>query len=963
MAWRFTPSKYKNTTPKVPKKEETIYDLPVGNLSCTNNAIHSSDHNLAFLIDGEGGKIGLLPLEARGRFLHHQTNIVYAHATSISDFCFTEFENLLVTCAGTEKMKIWQCSDVLKQTDDKPVHISDAISAITLGNNVLLECLSPHKTVSKLIAVGSSDAIFVVDLENEANIIELNADYDRVQSLNWSDSGSLLTASAKKGREGYIFDPRASSDPVQTLVLHSGMGREGRILFTNEGIVSSGFTNNRVQEVLLFDPRNWTQPIQKEIFEPSTGLLIPLYDRDTGLLFLAGKGSSKFTLTEINSSKWTLTRLQEQPVSEQTLGACLIRKMSCDVMTGEVQRIHQLTKNSIIPYQMCVPRRSYKDFHSDLYPLTVDSSTATTKGWLSGENVEPSKVSLNPNNAHISNAESNGHVGEPVSRTSDLSANTTGEDSNTPRKIHYQDVLVKNDSPAEENVSPNPHNGTTNKESITSKIPVNGNPTEVRSCENVAPIPVKMRAPPKSIPTAILQERKIRPKSCVAGTIQSKFRHVEASVATKKDTFTNLRNLNNRMPMEANPFAVSEKYAAVPLQGTAGSLAIFELSDPVKVPDGIIDAIQNGSPITDFQFNPFADRSNELAVALENGTLKLWEINDQIPCIGAPKTEEETAEENSEPAAPKLADLSPMKVIDVGNGKKITCLRYNPVAKGIICVGLANGVMAVWNLLEEKCILEIPAHTSGVLSLAWSTDGKRVATVGRDFMLRIFEPQDGIDCCVSEKKVLESSRGARVCFVCQDELLLLTSFSKTSSRQCSLYQLDGLNLLHNEIIDVGTSMIVPHFDYDTSVLFLTGKGDRTRVSFKVPRIKKDMFQRDVFPNALITWKPSLTGTEWETNTATNLQFCDLCPVGTKEFDNAVRAQAELGKTNAEPKVEGTVQNPKASLNPQHTNKESPIEEADLKLKTEKGWSERIHKDDGALEQDHVEGVAESEWTE
>lgn len=56
--------------------------------------------------------------------------------------------------------------------------------------------------------------------------------------------------------------------------------------------------------------------------------------------------------------------------------------------------------------------------------------------------------------------------------------------------------------------------------------------------------------------------------------------------------------------------------------------------------------------------------------------MKLWEINDQIPCIGAPKTEEETAEENSEPAAPKLADLSPMKVIDVGNGKKITCLRY-----------------------------------------------------------------------------------------------------------------------------------------------------------------------------------------------------------------------------------------------------------------------------------------------
>lgn len=54
MAWRFSPSKYKNTAPKLPKKDGIVYDLPIGNLSCTNNAIHSNSSFLAFLIDGEG---------------------------------------------------------------------------------------------------------------------------------------------------------------------------------------------------------------------------------------------------------------------------------------------------------------------------------------------------------------------------------------------------------------------------------------------------------------------------------------------------------------------------------------------------------------------------------------------------------------------------------------------------------------------------------------------------------------------------------------------------------------------------------------------------------------------------------------------------------------------------------------------------------------------------------------------
>lgn len=154
--------------------------------------------------------------------------------------------------------------------------------------------------MSKLIAVGSSDAIFVVDLENEANIIgkismlcfvynltlflnsELNADYDRVQSLNWSDSGSLLTASAKKGREGYIFDPRASSDPVQVSSYH-------------------GDLQNLNIYRLWFYIRVWDEKdeysLQMKALYPQVSLMYVLFGQtNDSLLFFAESGSGSFII-------------------------------------------------------------------------------------------------------------------------------------------------------------------------------------------------------------------------------------------------------------------------------------------------------------------------------------------------------------------------------------------------------------------------------------------------------------------------------------------------------------------------------------------------------------------------------------------------------------------------------------------------------------------------------------------
>ncbi|ETN78445.1 hypothetical protein NECAME_02882, partial [Necator americanus] len=100
MAWRFQPSKFKNTTPHIPKKEETIFDVPIGNLSCTNNAIQASTNYLVFHVEGEGGKLGALPITAKGRRTRKDMAIICAHGEQVDDFCFMTFDDdLLVTCS------------------------------------------------------------------------------------------------------------------------------------------------------------------------------------------------------------------------------------------------------------------------------------------------------------------------------------------------------------------------------------------------------------------------------------------------------------------------------------------------------------------------------------------------------------------------------------------------------------------------------------------------------------------------------------------------------------------------------------------------------------------------------------------------------------------------------------------------------------------------------------------------
>lgn len=82
---------------------------------------------------------------------------------------------------------------------------------------------------------------------------------------------------------------------------------------------------------------------------------------------------------------------------EQTKGACLLPKRALRVMEGEVNRVLQLTSASVIPIMYQVPRKTYRDFHSDIFPDTNGfRSELSPKDWLAGKNLPLGKISLDP---------------------------------------------------------------------------------------------------------------------------------------------------------------------------------------------------------------------------------------------------------------------------------------------------------------------------------------------------------------------------------------------------------------------------------------------------------------------------------------------------------------------------------------------------------------------------------------
>lgn len=841
---RFRTSRFKNTEARVPRREAWIGDVRAGSATSCGNHIKSSRCLVAFNTDS-AGVLGIVHVEA-GNGHGQSISQFTCHSDLVTDFDFSPFNDfLLATCSADESVKVWHLGP---DVQDLP-----SSAAVTLGpEGCQVETLQFHPSADGVLASGAGKVSKVWDVASEKPLAVLDTHNDQIQSLSWRQDGALLGTSCRD-KQLRIFDPRVTSSAVQSTLGHDN-NKDSRLLWvsTSDYILSVGFRQMRDREAKLWDARKFNSSVASFSLDTSPGTVIPLYDPDTNLLILAGKGESTIYCCEVSTAVPALTQINQCLTEMKTRGVAMVPKLALDVMACEVARVLQLTDNFIVPISYTVPRKSMKEFHEDLFPETPGNiAPIKASEWWAGSNEQVQKVSLNP------------------SRRLKLGVTSC----QTPEKP-VLDCQKQND-----------HSGDGDANDIDN---LSSPPSSLTSPTTPSSMAVSI-----SSTSGFISSPSQKSLQSILGP-SSKFRHAQGVLMHRDTHITNLKGQNLTTPGECDGFCVNQERVAVPLLMSGGQISVLELTRPGRLPDAALPTIENGSAVADFCWDPFC--TERLAVAGEDAKIRIW----CLPKGGLQKT------------------LSQPETILRGHTEKIYSIKFHPLASDILASSSYDMTVRIWNINTGKQELLLKGHTDQIFSLAWSPDGQRLASVCKDGKVRIYEPRKSLEP-VQEGPGPEGGRGARVIWVCAGKYILVSGFDSRSERKLYLYTAEDLSTGHVACtsLDLAPSTLIPFYDEDTSVVFLTGKGD-TRVfiyeiipeapfllecnsfsstdphkgflflpkmvcdirevefaravrlgqssiemiSFRVPRVKKEFFQDDLFPDTEVWWKAALTASSW-----------------------------------------------------------------------------------------------------
>ncbi|XP_076998050.1 coronin-7 [Tamandua tetradactyla] len=863
---RFRVSKFRHTEVRPPRREAWINDIRAGTTPSCGNHIRSSCSLIAFNSD-RPGVLGIVPLEGQGE--KRRVTHLGCHSDLVTDLDFSPFDDfLLATGSADRTVKLWRLP--------APGQALPVGPGLVLGpEEHPVDVLQFHPTVDGILVSTAGLAATVWDVAKQQPLTELVAHGDLVQSVAWSRDGALV-GTACKDKQLRVFDPRAKPEAAQSTLAHEN-SRDGKLAWTGarEHLVSTGFNQMREREVKLWDIRLFSSALASLTLDTAPGSLMPLLDPDSGLLVLAGKGESQLSCYEVTLQQPALSPVNQCVLENVLRGAALVPRRALAVSSCEVLRVLQLGDTAILPISYHVPRKA-AEFHEDLFPDTAGCVPASDpQAWWAGSNQQVQRVSLHP--ARRPHSSFTSRLVPPTEPSPTPAAGTPVGDTDPSEGFS---------SPASSLTSPSTPSSLDPSLSSTSGV---GTSPSQRSLQSL-----------------------LGPSS--------KFRHTQGTVLHRDSHITNLKGLNLTTPGESDGFCANRLRVAVPLLSSGGQVAVLELRKPGRLPDTALPTLQNRAAVTDLAWDPFDP--HRLAIAGEDARIRLWRV--------PPEGLEEV--------------LTTPEAILSGHAEKIYSLRFHPLAADVLASSSYDLTVRIWDLQAGAERLRLQGHRDQIFGLAWSPDGQRLATVCKDGRVRVYEPRSGPEP-LQEGPGPEGARGARVVWVCDGHCLLVSGFDSRSERQLLLYAAEALATGPLAVLglDVAPSTLLPSYDPDTGVVLLTGKGDtrvflyellpeapfflecnsftspdphkgfillpktecdvrevefarclRLRqnslepVAFRLPRVRKEFFQDDMFPATAVSWEPVLSAEAWFGGANGQPRLLDLQPPGMTPVSQAPR---------------------------------------------------------------------------
>lgn len=347
---------------------------------------------MKYFIQGGGGPFAVIPLNKPGRF-NADMPIVGGHSAAVLDFDFNPFhDQILASASEDQTIKIWGIPEggLTANLNDPLVDLHGHGKKVTL--------LRFHPTASNVLASTSADlTVKLWDIEKGCEICSLDTDHDQlIQDVVWDHTGTTYTTSSKD-KHVRIIDARTSTVVTTIETAHEG-AKSTKLTYTGalDLLVTVGFTRQSLRQFKVWDPRNTSQELKKVDVDQAAGVIMPFFDTDTNLLYLAGKGDGNVRFYEIQCDTPYCFPLSEQRSAVSAKGMAWVPKRGLNIMGCETARLLKLTTNSVEPLSFYVPRKS-DAFQEDLYPPTCSNEPShTSDQWLAGSNRPPRLMSLNP---------------------------------------------------------------------------------------------------------------------------------------------------------------------------------------------------------------------------------------------------------------------------------------------------------------------------------------------------------------------------------------------------------------------------------------------------------------------------------------------------------------------------------------------------------------------------------------
>ena len=303
------------------------------------------------------------------------------NAGAVRDLDYSRFVSAHghLLAAGTEdSIKIYENESLLSYYS-----VGKAVNNIVFNN-----------IAANILVASTDNSLLVYNVETSCVFNSFDA-VSEIKSLAWTIQGSQAVT-VSKDNIIRLWDVKSSKCESQGNC-HSGIKPSKVVGIKNGNAITTGFSSRREREFCLWDFRDLSRPISTHKIDASTGVITPLYDMDTDLIFMMGKGDSVIRWAQIEELK-----VQEFPnatIGNSITGSCLIPKRACGVMSGEIDRILVISDggSSLIPISVIVPRKNYSDFHSDIFPDTFSEiSNTTSLEWEQGILNSPDLTPLDP---------------------------------------------------------------------------------------------------------------------------------------------------------------------------------------------------------------------------------------------------------------------------------------------------------------------------------------------------------------------------------------------------------------------------------------------------------------------------------------------------------------------------------------------------------------------------------------